>query len=95
MVKYKDKIVRPDAKGRITLGRVAEGVSSYIITVDNHNRIILEPQVEIPASEKWLFENAVALKKVKQGLIESAAGKVKNKGSFAKYVDAKDKKDKK
>ena len=43
------KTVRPDAKGRITLGRIAEGVSSYIITQDKNNRIILEPQVEIPA----------------------------------------------
>lgn len=92
MVKYKDKIVRPDAKGRITLGRIAEGISSYIVSVDNHNRIILEPQIEIPASEKWLFENAAALKKVKQGLKESAAGKVKSKGSFSKYSVEKDKK---
>jgi hypothetical protein len=92
MTDYKDKVVRPDAKGRITLGRIAEGVSSYIVTKDSHNRIILEPQIEIPAREKWLFENAAALKKVKQGLIDSAKGKIKNKGSFAKYTVEKDKK---
>ena len=92
MVKYKDKTVRPDAKGRITLGKLAEGVSSYIVTKDSHNRLILEPQIEIPASEKWLFESASAFNKVKQGLTESATGKVKSKGSFSKYAAKKDKK---
>ncbi|HTM62927.1 MAG TPA: hypothetical protein VL360_00330 [Gammaproteobacteria bacterium] len=91
MVKYRDKIVRPDAKGRITLGRLAEGVSSYIVCKDPQNRIILEPQVEIPANEKWLFEKAIALNKDKKGLQESAAGKMKSKGSFAKYSRDKDK----
>lgn len=89
-IKY-SKIVRPDAKGRITLGRLAEGVSSYVITKDKNNRIILEPRVEIPANEKWLFENKSAMHKVKKGLEDSAAGRVRKKGSFAKYLDDKDK----
>lgn len=78
--------VRPDLKGRIFLGKVAEGVSSYTVTED-HGRLILEPNVEMPAREKWLWENEIALKQVKQGLQDSAKGKVKARGSFAKYVD--------
>jgi hypothetical protein len=88
-IKY-PKTVRPDAKGRITLGRIAEGVSSYVVTQDKQNRIILEPRVEIPISEKWLFENKVALKKVKKGLKDAAEGRLKNLGSFAKYTDDDD-----
>jgi hypothetical protein len=84
------KTVRPDAKGRITLGHLAHGVSSYSVTQDRHNRIILEPRVEIPANEKWLFDNKAAMKQVKQGLEDSAAGRVKNKGSFSKYKDDED-----
>src|SRR5580658_9486545 len=87
-----EKRVKPDSKGRITLGALAQGVSSYLITKDKYNRIILEPHVEIPANEKWLFTNKAALAQVKRGLEDSARGRVKSKGSFAKYVDDKDNK---
>ncbi len=83
------KMVRPDAKGRITLGHLAEGVSSFSITKDKDNRLILEPYTEIPAREKWLFDNKLALKKVRQGIKEAASNHVSTKGSFAKYVDDK------
>jgi hypothetical protein len=46
------------------------------------DRIILEPMVEIPAREVWLYENKAALEKVKKGL--SQKGTIK-RGSFAKY----------
>lgn len=80
------KKVRPDAKGRIFLGTLAEGVSSFTITRD-HGRIILEPNVEIPAQEKWLWENKTALKQVTQGLKDSAASRTKSRGSFTKFMD--------
>lgn len=81
------KKVRPDAKGRIFLGALADGVSSYTITKDQHDRIILEPNVEIPAKEKWLWENKTALQQVKKGLQDSAASRTKSRGSFSKFVD--------
>jgi hypothetical protein len=81
--------VRPDAKGRIFLGNLAHGVSSYTITTKTHGRIVLEPNIEIPAREKWLWENKAILQQVKKGLKDSAAGRVKSRGSFAKYVDDK------
>lgn len=86
---YKTIKVRPDSKGRISLGRIAEGVSSYTLTRD-HGRIILEPNVEIPAQEKWLWDNKAALKQVQKGMQDSASGKVKSRGSFAKYVEDKE-----
>lgn len=84
------KNVRPDAKGRITLGHLADGVSSYSITQDE-DRLILEPQAEVPAREKWLFENPEALASLKRGLADSAAGRVKYLGDFSKYLDEDDK----
>lgn len=84
------KMVRPDAKGRITLGHFADGVSSFAITKDKHNRIILVPYAEIPAHEKWLFENKTALNKVARGIKDSGAARLSHKGRFAKYLDDKE-----
>lgn len=79
--------LRPDSKVRIILGKLAKGVSSFLASYDEQNRIVFEPLVEIPAREKWLFENKAALKQVKQGLEDSAKGRIKSRGSFAKYKD--------
>jgi len=81
------KIVRPDAKGRIMLGALAKGVSGYVLTETKDHRLILDPRVEIPASEKWLFDNKTALKKVERGLQDAAKGRLSDKGSFAEFVD--------
>ena len=78
--------IKPDVKGRICLGKLAEGVSSFTVQVDKHHRIILEPQVEIPAREKWLFDNKAALKSVKQGIEDAKTGKLHDLGSFAQYL---------
>ena len=79
--------LRPDAKGRINLGKLAQGVSSFRVTRTDDGNIILEPFTEIPAREKWLFNNDVALRAVKAGLEQVAAGKTRSLGSFAQYVD--------
>ena len=79
--------LRPDAKGRITLGKVAEGVSSYKASIDPEGRILLEPFAEIPARERWLYKNPEALKMVLQGIKESGEGKGRFRGSFAKYAN--------
>ena len=82
------KIVRPDAKGRITLGHsLTKDVSGYLVTETDDHRIILEPQVEIPAHEKWLFDNKSALEKVKRGLNDATGGKFLKQDSFSKFVD--------
>lgn len=80
------KKVRPDAKGRIFLGVLAKGVSSYTVIKDQ-GRIILEPNIEIPAKEKWLWENKAALEQVTKGLKDSAESRTKSRGSFAKFMD--------
>jgi hypothetical protein len=75
---------KPDSKKRVTLPStlVQEGII-YHIYHDGVGRILLDPQVTIPASELWLFENKDALASVDRGMLESARI---NRGSFAKYV---------
>ncbi len=79
--------LRLDTKGRIALGKLALGVSSFHATTDERGRIILEPYAEIPACEKWLFDNKPALAAVKKGLSQAAAGRVKLRGSFARFAN--------
>ncbi len=83
------KMVRPDSKGRITLGHLADGVSGFSIRKEK-DKIILEPYAEIPLREKWLFQNAAALEKVKQGLKDAALGDVTERGNFSQYIDEDD-----
>lgn len=78
--------VRPDTKGRVPLGRLAAGVSSFSVTCDG-DKIILQPYSEIPTSEKWLFDNKMALRSLKTGLEQAQLGELKSKGSFSKYAD--------
>lgn len=76
--------LRPDSKGRITLGRLAEGVSSYRARRQKDGKILLEPFVEIPADEQWLYKNRQALESVQRGLADAKAGRVKRL-SFRKH----------
>lgn len=82
--------IRPDAKGRIALGRLALGVSSFHATTDAKGRIILEPYTEeITASEKWLFDNKPAIAAVKEGLSHASQGRVKPRGNSAGFANEK------
>jgi hypothetical protein len=77
--------LRPDAKGRITLGKLAEGVSSYRATRMKDGKIVLEPFIEIPAEERWLWENKEALASVLEGIEDARAGRV-TRMTFKKYL---------
>ena len=86
LIKVADS-VKPDAKKRVVLpdALVREGIIFHIY----HNsigQILLDPQVTIPASELWLFENKDALASVDRGMAESMNGQVIKRGSFAKYA---------
>ncbi|MGH9427327.1 MAG: hypothetical protein ACRD2L_13615 [Terriglobia bacterium] len=82
----RSKELRPDAKGRILLGRLAKGVSSFRVETDRLGRIILEPQVTVPKREQWLYTNPKARKSLLRGLAESEAGRTKSRGDFSRYV---------
>ena len=78
--------LRPDSKGRITLGKLADGVSSYRARRLKDGKIVLEPFVEIPAEERWLWENKEALESVRKGIEDARAGRLVSLGSFKKYL---------
>jgi hypothetical protein len=69
--------VKPDAKKRITLHKLQmrEGITYHVYS-NSIGQIILDPQVTIPASEIWLFNNPDALASVRRGLSGAAKGKV-------------------
>ena len=79
--------VKVDSRKRVILPKVLvrEGVT-YHIYVSNDGLIILEPQITIPASEAWVFENKDILASIDKGMAESANGQVIKRGSFARYV---------
>jgi len=73
-----------DSRKRISLTKLLPtGKISSVKAYKQDDRIILEPMVEIPAREVWLYEDKTALEKVKKGLLQK--GRIK-RGSFAKYV---------
>ena len=80
------KTLRPDAKGRITLGSLAKDATGFSVSIDKQHRIILEPLVEIPAREKWLFENKATLNQVRKGIQDAAEGKVTKK-DFSHFLN--------
>jgi len=82
----KMKTVRPDSKGRITLGKLAREFSGYTLKESADGTILLEPLVELPAREAWLFKNKEALASVEKGLKQSSKGKTKSLGSFSKHL---------
>ena len=69
--------VKPDAKRRVVLHsvQIQEGVR-YHIYKNRLGQIVLDPQVSIPASEIWLFNNPGALSSVRRGLSDAAQGRV-------------------
>lgn len=79
--------VRPDAKGRITLGNLARGVSSFRVHRHKDGRLVLEPFREVPAREAWLYESPESLAKLRQGLADAADGKLESRGDFSSYAD--------
>jgi hypothetical protein len=83
----KPMVLHPDAKGRITLGKLANGVSSFHAIVEQDGSVRLVPHVEIPAREKWVWEHKAALASVRRGLDDSAAGRTQSLGDFSRYAD--------
>ena len=61
-----DIILRPDSKGKINVGKLAQGVSSYRVAIGEYGVLTLCPYTEIPFGEKWIFENKKLLEKIKE-----------------------------
>lgn len=80
-----------DDRSRIAFGKV--GVrrdDRYAVAVNDHGEILLTPLVSIPKRELIVWENEQLRASLARGLADSAAGRVTDLGSFAKYADAED-----
>lgn len=77
--------VKVDSRNRVVLTRVSKKLSSMYKVRMQGETIILEPVVEIPADEAWLFtsENKDLLARIKQGIKE---GGTIDLGSFKKHI---------
>ena len=77
--------IKPDARKRVSLPKsiVGEDVM-YNVYSNSLGQIILDPQVTIPTSEIWLFNNKEALEMIKEGMAQE---KSVNLGSFAQYAE--------
>jgi hypothetical protein len=82
------KPVVPDSRKRVVLPKtvVREGIT-YFIYHNSVGQIVLDPQVSIPASELWVFENKDILAAIDRGIRESLNGKTINRGSFVEHVN--------
>lgn len=75
-----------DARHRVALSKLLrrdEHVSSFRAYRED-NRIILEPMVEIPSSEMWIYDNPEVLLALKESLNQPPKH---YPGSFAQYAD--------
>ena len=62
-----------DQKGRMLLGSHLAG-RMVLVDDSDPNRIIITPAIAIPESEAWLYENKVALDRVRKGLEQAKQG---------------------
>jgi hypothetical protein len=83
----KEQRLTLDARKRVSLAKLLPNyeVCSFKAYTEG-DKIILEPMAEIPARDLWLYRNPQALQEVREGLEQSKAGKVRKRGSFAKYA---------
>ena len=78
---------RIDNKRRLYLPKTLakEGII-YDIYTNSFGQIILDPQVTIPASELWIFDNKEVLAAIDKSVVESTKGQLIKRDSFAEYV---------
>jgi hypothetical protein len=81
---------KPDDRKRLALGKILKGYDEHAVFdvyEDEHGRIVLDPQVTIPAREAWLFKDKKALASVRRGLAQLGTAKPRGLGSFAAHAD--------
>ena len=81
------KKVSPDKKGRLTLGKLVEGVDGFNAEKLEDGTIILTPYVELHPREVWLYKNPQALESIKRGLEDAKEGRVSQRKSYAEYAN--------
>jgi hypothetical protein len=65
-----------DERNRLTVGEILKGFKRIRLYQSDSGDVLLQPIVEIPASELWLYQNPEAINDVREGLRDAAQGKV-------------------
>ena len=83
--------VKPDGKNRISLGKaqVGRGIT-YRVLRNKSGQILLDPCIQVPVSEAWLYRNKKALKTVMTGIRQAEEGKTLEVGSFSEFADERE-----
>lgn len=87
-IRRDDKVlVKPDNKRRVLLPKeLVDKDSMFHIYTNDLGQIILDPQVTIPASELWVFQNKGILDSLDRSMAQSKQGQTIDRGSFAEYA---------
>ncbi|MCL0060745.1 hypothetical protein M1N87_00025 [Dehalococcoidia bacterium] len=64
-----------DERNRLTLGAVMRGIKRVRVLQSKQGEILLQPLIEIPASEIWLWQNEEALWEVLEGFKDAQEGR--------------------
>jgi DNA replication initiation complex subunit (GINS family) len=80
--------LKVDDRNRISLNKVSKDLSAIYKARMQGNKIILEPVLEVPEDEAWLFlpENKEILARIKKSLTQEATIDL---GSFKKHLKSK------
>lgn len=78
--------VRSDDRGRLTLGAIAK-TKSYRVLINEAGQILLDPVVNIPERELWIWQNSVARASLEVGIQQANSGELHDLGSFAQFAD--------
>lgn len=65
-----------DDRNRLTLGEFMKGSKRVRLYMNEGGELFLQPVVEVPTSEVWLFQNKQAIESVKKGLKDAAGGRI-------------------
>jgi len=77
---------RLDKRGRLTLGTEVSS-RQYRVMINEAGQILLDPVINIPERELWLWKNREAIDSLKKGMEQAASGDLHDLGSFANYAD--------
>lgn len=87
--------VEPDSKGRVTLGKLISDILAqakmaggrFNVYVNEVGQIVLDPTMEVPLREQWIYKNPKALAALQRGLTSAVTKPLVDLGSFAKHAD--------
>ena len=87
-----------DSKNRLSLTKALKHLAplpgardlaclTFRVQVSESGEVLLSPEVSLPLSEAWLYEDPQALQSVKRGLQEAEEGKLAARGSFRQFAE--------